>query len=210
MDTGPGSTSASWSPRSHWRSPSSSGDTRPRHLALFWESAVTRRRHRCMRGRTPLAATPSGQVRLVTSTSRYKYVSLQVRLVISAQCRRGDCGCGGCAKGRIEGHRERRHGGALGVGEHVTEHATRHVVRVRQCITEARNDGAATIFAGEPRTPDVCRLGRNDCGNTSSRRRGIFPIVTKLALETDKVAERLPELLFERRRRQHPAVLRGV
>src|SRR5262249_11446419 len=43
--------------------------------------------------------------------------------------------------------------------------------------------------AGEPRTPDVCRLGRNDCGNTSFRRRGIFPIVTKLALETDKVAE---------------------
>src|SRR6516165_1335463 len=177
MDTGPGSTSASWSPRSHWRSPSSSGDTRPRHLALFLESAVTRRKHRCMTARMPLAATASGQV----------------RLVIGAQCRGSDCGCGGCAKGRIERHRKRRHGGALGVGEQVTEHATRHVVRVRQCITEACNDGAATIFAGEPRTPNVCCLGRNDCGNTSFRRRGIFPIVTKLALETDKVAERLPE-----------------
>src|SRR6516165_929457 len=132
------------------------------------------------------------------STSRYKYVSLQVRLVISAQCRGSDCGCRGCAKGSIERHRKRRHGGALGVGEHVAEHATRHVVRIGQCITEARNDGAATILAGKTRTPDVCCLGRNDCGNTSFRRRGIFLIVTKLALETDKVAERLPELLFER------------
>jgi len=33
-DIGPGSTSALWSPRSHWRSPSSSGDVRPQHARL--------------------------------------------------------------------------------------------------------------------------------------------------------------------------------
>jgi hypothetical protein len=41
-------------------------------------------------------------------------------------------------------------------------------------------------------------LCRNDCGNTSFRRRRTFLVVMKLRLETDEVAERLPECLFER------------
>src|SRR5262249_32172570 len=134
----------------------------------------------------------------------------EIGLVIGAQCGRGDCCCGSCAKAGIERHRERRHGGTLGIGEHVVEHTTRHEVRVRQCITEVRNDAAATIFAGEPRTPDVCGLARNDRADTRFRPRRIFPIVTQLALETDKVAERLPEFLFERRSRYHSAVLGGI
>src|SRR5262249_42758934 len=69
---------------------------------------------------------------------------------------------------------------------------------------------AATIFAGETRAPDVCCLCRNDRGNTSFRRLRIFAIVTKLGLETDEIAERLPEFLFERRSRHHSAVLGGI
>src|SRR5262249_55621771 len=41
-------------------------------------------------------------------------------------------------------------------------------------------------------------LCRNDCGNTSFRRRRTFLVVMKLSLEIDEVAERLPESLFER------------
>src|SRR5262245_50161742 len=78
----------------------------------------------------------------------------KVLVVVGAERRRSDRCCGARAKGRIERERERRHSGALGICEHVAEHTARRVVRIGKCIGEARNDRAATILAGETRTPD--------------------------------------------------------
>src|SRR5262249_48019692 len=90
------------------------------------------------------------------------------------------------------------------------EHTTSHVVRIPKCIANARGNRAATISPGEPRTPGICRLRCNDCGNASFRRCGIFRIVTKPLLQPDKITERFPKLLLKRRSRNHLAVLGGV
>src|SRR5262249_59274731 len=87
------------------------------------------------------------------------------------------------------------------------EHTTSHVVLIRKCIANARDDRAATISPGEPRTPGICRLRCNDRGNASFRRCGIFRIVTKPLLQPDKITERFPKLLFKRCSRNHLAVL---
>src|SRR5262249_30088945 len=136
--------------------------------------------------------------------------SSQVILVVGAHCGRGDCGFGRYAEAWIEWHWKRRHGRALRIGEHMLEHTTSHVVRIPKCIANARDNRAATISPGEPRTPGICRLRCNDCGNASFRRCGIFRIVTKPLLQPDKITERFPKLLLKRRSRNHLAVLGGV
>src|SRR5262245_47124116 len=133
--------------------------------------------------------------------------SCQVLLVVGTECRRSDSRCGPCPKARIEWHRECWHGGTFGIGEYVVEHAASNVMRVHKCISDAGNDRAATILASEAGAPDICRLGRNVRGDAGFRRCGVFPIIAKLGLEIDKVAERFPKFLFERRSCHHAAVL---